>query len=175
MTCLAKATHHALRPDQPFGEAMTALIAPRWEKVWREIDRVTKRPDDADAIHDVRVASRRLRAAMDIAAPCFPGAWFDKLSKAAKDITSALGNVRDYDVLLEQLAADRDATAAGDRPAFDEMIGQLDQERDAAREALRDFLFDLERRDIRSETQHRFPSQPDQSKPDQHGQTEANA
>ena len=156
---MAKATQPAFHPEQPFGEAMIALIAPRWDKVWREIDRVTERPDDADAIHDVRVASRRLRAAMDIAAPCFPGAWFQKLGRAAKDITSALGAVRDYDVLLDQLAADRDAAPAGDRSAFDTMIDQLDRERDAARDALRAFLFDLERRDVRTETRHRFPMQ----------------
>ena len=62
---------------------------------------------DIEGVHDVRVASRRLRAAMDIAAPAFPGKWYKPLHRTAKEITGALGEVRDRDVLLEALRADR--------------------------------------------------------------------
>lgn len=145
-------------PDtaQPFGNAMVALIAPRWERVWNEIDRVIA-TDDPDAIHDVRVASRRLRAAMDVAAPGEPASWFAPLHRAAKEITSALGDVRDLDVLLIALRAERDKATGDERGALDVVIDDLAARRAAARDRMVTFLQDLDRGGIRDETRRRFP------------------
>jgi hypothetical protein len=63
------------QPAEPdFRETMKALIAEGWANVWRTIPAALD-GTDIEGVHDVRVASRRLRAAMDIAAPIFPRRW----------------------------------------------------------------------------------------------------
>ena len=150
--------HHkdpVLRTDQDFGSAMVALIGPRWDRLWNDLDRL-RHGDDADAIHDIRVASRRLRAAMDVAAPCFPAEWFGPLHRAARDVTKALGGVRDQDVLLEALATERTQTDAADRPALDALIAHVEGERKRARRSMREFLAVLESSGTREQTRRRF-------------------
>ena len=55
---------------------------------------------DIEFVHDMRVTSRRLRAAMDNFADCFPKKPFKKHYKKVKAITRTMGAVRDLDVLL---------------------------------------------------------------------------
>ena len=89
---------------------MSELIAERWQTVFATIP-IALAGTDIEGVHDVRVASRRLRAAMDLAAPIFPAKWYKALNGTAKEITGALGEVRDRDVLLEALHADRSAAS----------------------------------------------------------------
>ena len=89
--------------------------------------------EDIEGVHDVRVASRRLRAAMDVAAPVFPQRWYKALHRTAKEITGALGEVRDRDVLLEALRADREGAPLVERPGIDRIIDRVERERIAAR------------------------------------------
>ena len=152
---MARDKDPVLKPDQDFASAMTALIAPRWERVWTDLDRLQK-SDDADAIHDIRVASRRLRAAMDVAAPCYPAEWYGPLHRTARDITAALGDVRDRDVILEALGEDRERSADEDRPAFDALIVRVEHERTLARRSMREFLAVLESSGARAATRERF-------------------
>ena len=52
----------------------------------------------------MRVASRRLRAVLEIYAPCFPVDEFKPVLREVKELADALGARRDPDVLLDQLA-----------------------------------------------------------------------
>ena len=51
----------------------------------------------------MRVASRRLRAVLEIYAPCFPRELFKPLLREVKELADALGARRDPDVLLDRL------------------------------------------------------------------------
>ena len=64
---------------------------------------------------------------------CFPKSWFKPLHEAAKEITSALGEVRDRDVLLEFLNAERASAPASDAPGIDRLIARVRGEHDRAR------------------------------------------
>jgi CHAD domain-containing protein len=59
--------------------------------------------DDTEAIHDMRVASRRLRNALNLFEPVIPPRRFRKWRKTIKRVTKALGTARDLDVQLETL------------------------------------------------------------------------
>ncbi len=59
---------------------------------------------DADAVHDMRVASRRLREAIDVFMPVLDRHVWKVFRKMAKRVTKALGPVRDADVFLEYFA-----------------------------------------------------------------------
>jgi CHAD domain-containing protein len=82
---------------------------------------------DADAVHDMRVASRRLVATMEVFAPCYPQRKFDALRRQARQVTRALGSVRECDVLLEALEAE--LARFPDALALPRMIGGIRRER----------------------------------------------
>ncbi len=67
-----------------------------------ELTRLLKKPDE-DAIHDVRVASRRLRAALRHLEPCFPPRAVNSAAAAIRSLASLLGQTRDTDILMQNL------------------------------------------------------------------------
>ena len=138
-----------------YREAMTTLIAERWGDVWKAIPAALA-DDDPEGVHDVRVASRRLRAAMDVAVECFPASWYRPLHRAAKEITGALGEVRDRDVLLEALGAERAQAPATERPGLDRLIERVERERVAARLEMESFLANLLGGDLPDAVTERF-------------------
>lgn len=141
--------------ESSFRSAMAPLIAERWAAVRQTIPAAIEGAD-IEGVHDVRVASRRLRAAMDIAAPAFPKRWYKLLHRTAKEITRALGEVRDRDVLLESLAADRATAAAAEAPGIDRLMQRVDRERIVARQEMERFLGALLKSDIWRDVERRF-------------------
>jgi hypothetical protein len=142
-------------PDADFRETMRALIAERWAVVWKTIP-VALAGEDIEGVHDVRVASRRLRAAMDVAAPVFPQRWYRALHRTAKEITGALGEVRDRDVLLEALRVDRDEAPLVERPGINRIIDRVERERIAARSEMEAYLRELLDSPVRGDAERRF-------------------
>jgi CHAD domain-containing protein len=57
-----------------------------------------RKGEDVECVHKMRVASRRLRAAMPLFRRCFPNKRFRKWLKQIKQITRFLGEARDLDV-----------------------------------------------------------------------------
>ena len=151
----AKGQERRLDPQQDYRSAMRELIAERFGAVWAAVP-VALAGEDIEGVHDVRVASRRLRAAMDVAAACFPSGWYRPLHRTAKEITGALGEVRDRDVLLERLTAERTAAAAAEWPGLDRLIARVERERAEARVAMEAYLRGLASRGVPEEAARRF-------------------
>lgn len=61
--------------------------------------------DNADAIHDLRVAIRRLRAALSVLRKCSPSAELETANAQLRDFQRALGAAREWDVLIDQTIA----------------------------------------------------------------------
>ncbi len=154
---VSRQTPGAAPPDLAFREAMRTLIHDRWQEVWKAMPAAIE-GTDIEGVHDVRVASRRLRAAMDVAAPAFPKGWYKPLHRSAKEITSSLGEVRDRDVILERLREQRAATSPADWPGIDRLISRVDGERIVAREAMEAYLANLMHGPLRNEAERRFAS-----------------
>jgi|SRR5215213_1894643 CHAD domain-containing protein len=101
---MAKAREiEGLRADLPFAEAAAATVAVRADELFEHAAGVLD-TTDIERVHDMRVASRRLRAVLEIYAPCFPRQQFKPLLKEVKALADALGERRDPDVLLDRLA-----------------------------------------------------------------------
>jgi CHAD domain-containing protein len=91
---------------------------------------------DIDRVHDMRVATRRLRAALEIFEPCFPGDDRNAGLRQVKALARALGERRDRDVAITALEEIAGSLAASDRPGVETLIARLREEQAAANEAL---------------------------------------
>src|ERR671932_603598 len=83
-----------LHASMPFAEAAAATVAVRAAELFEHAEGVLD-TSDIERVHDMRVASRRLRAVLEIYAPCFPKAQFKPLLEEVKALADALGARRD--------------------------------------------------------------------------------
>jgi CHAD domain-containing protein len=141
--------------DLAYREAMRAELARQWQAVWKALPAAAE-GKDIDAVHQVRVASRRLRAAMDVATDCFPATWYRPLHKTAKRITRSLGDVRNCDVILAALRNERETASDVERRGIDYLIEQVEHDRKQARKAMNRFILTLEKNGVRKQTKRRF-------------------
>ncbi len=75
------------------------------QQLVQEVVRARKKAGlgDSEAIHAMRVATRRLRTALETFAPCFPGTPQRMLAREVRRLAQALGKVRDADVAIAQV------------------------------------------------------------------------
>ncbi len=128
--------------EMSYAQAMGRLIEERFDMMMSYRDGTLDGADPED-LHQMRVWSRRLRAAMDVSISCFPSryAFFHK---RVKQLTDVLGEVRDDDVMIEALSSYRDGRPADERPAINDMIRDLRARREEARKGLIAFFNQLE-------------------------------
>ncbi len=74
-------------------------LAERWHVFERQVERARRRPSES-AIHDLRVATRRLIAALDILRALSPGADLASMRQALKRQLRAFSAVRDLQVQI---------------------------------------------------------------------------
>jgi CHAD domain-containing protein len=78
-----------------------------------------------DRVHDMRVASRRLRAALEIFASCFPKAEHRALLREVETLADALGERRDPDVQIEALEKLRDDLGQAGRKGANGLLAEI--------------------------------------------------
>ncbi len=88
--------------DATFRAAAASAVEVRTEEVFSFRDRVLD-TDDIEGVHDMRVATRRLRAVLEIFAVCFPKKRHRRLLKRVKRLADVLGERRDPDVMIDRL------------------------------------------------------------------------
>lgn len=89
-----------LTPGSPLWSWAYQGITERANKMLEHLEGV-RAGEDIEEVHDMRVGSRRLVAAMRVFGDCFPGKPYRRLVREARDVTRALGGVRDLDVLID--------------------------------------------------------------------------
>jgi CHAD domain-containing protein len=126
----------------PFRRVATRVLTERLDALM-EHEAGTRLGTDPEDLHDMRVASRRLRAALEAFAVCYRGKQFRRIAKQTKELTDALGGVRDSDVLLGRMAAYAETVPPDERPAISGFIRRIEAERDAHRATMLRALDDL--------------------------------
>src|SRR3954467_15613562 len=101
---MAKARDVPLDPEEPFEVAARSVVAARAEELFEHHDGVLDTVD-IERVHDMRVATRRLRAVLEVFAPCFPKQAYKPALRDVKALADALGERRDPDVHLEAMRA----------------------------------------------------------------------
>lgn len=125
-------------------DAAVKILWTRFEDTWAYHEAVLKN-FDADAVHDMRVSSRRLRTAMQTFRPCFARKSFKIHADRMKALAGLLGEVRDRDVLLDELKGDHERLSEDERAGLEGLIDELRSQRKVHREALKLMLEELER------------------------------
>lgn len=88
----------------PLGKAAARTIEVRTAELF-ELAHGVLDTNDIERVHDMRVATRRLRAALEAYRPCFPKGRFKTALRDVKALADALGARRDPDVALETIEA----------------------------------------------------------------------
>ena len=129
-------------PKTAFRDAAVAVLTERLETLM-EHEAGTRTGTDPEDLHDMRVASRRLRAAVEAFAVCYRGKEFTRVAKQTKELTDALGGVRDSDVLLARMEAYAATVPPDERPAIATFIARIRAERETHRTTMLHTLDDL--------------------------------
>jgi CHAD domain-containing protein len=104
---------------------------------------------DIERVHAMRVATRRLRAVMEIFAPAFPKQLHKEALKEVKALADALGERRDRDVAIDAMTRIGDALTADDRRGIEHLVAELRAEQQGANVALAEALQAIEANDLR--------------------------
>jgi CHAD domain-containing protein len=125
--------------EEPFGRAAARVVEVRAAEVFEHSGGVLD-TGEIERVHDMRVATRRLRAALEVFEPCFPAKRHRKALKRVKALADALGERRDADVEIEFLRSFLAEAPASDREAIEALIERLRDEQRAANEALAPYV-----------------------------------
>lgn len=122
-----------------FGAAAGRVVKVRAREVFKQADGILDL-SEVERVHDMRVATRRLRAALEVFEDCFPRKRHRKALKKVKALADALGERRDADVEIELLEGLAGEVAAEDRRALEALIGDLRARQRQANQDLAPFV-----------------------------------
>ncbi len=134
--------------DERFAQAAVRVVEVRAAEVFEHSHGVLDL-GDIERVHDMRVATRRLRAALELFEPCFPAKRWRKALKRVKKLADALGERRDRDVTLEFLAEFGEEAPDADREELERLVAELHDEQRQANEELEPFVAKKQLRKLR--------------------------
>lgn len=88
---------------------------------------------DIEHVHQMRVATRRIRAYLKAAKPALDADAAGSLRRELSGLAATLGAVRDLDVMIERLHTEAAALDGDDGPALERLTAQLNSERNQQR------------------------------------------
>jgi CHAD domain-containing protein len=121
---VAKAADIEVDPFEPYALAAARVVRVRADELFDHAENVLD-TSDIERVHDMRVASRRLRAVLEIFEPCFPQGDFKTVLRDVKALADALGERRDPDVHIEDMEELEEAFLVAFRPALEALVERL--------------------------------------------------
>jgi CHAD domain-containing protein len=100
----------------------------------------TRLGEDPEALHDMRVATRRMRAAFDVFEPYYARKVLAPFAKGLRRTGRSLGAVRDLDVLLEKAAAYQAGLPPESAGALEPLLVHWQTRREVARRQMLEYL-----------------------------------
>lgn len=126
---------NGLGDDDRFAGVAARLVALRTDELFAYSEGVLD-TDDIEPLHDMRVATRRLRAALEVFESCFEAKRYRRALRDVKQLADALGERRDRDVTLAALDGFAAGVEPADRPGIDSLRDRFRAEQLEANEAL---------------------------------------
>ena len=134
--------------QDPFRVAAVKVVSVRSAELFEQSTNVLD-TSDIERVHDMRVATRRLRAVLEIFAPCFERTLHRGVLGDVKSLADALGERRDPDVHIDALQRFGAAVAEADRPGVESLVGRLRQDQATGNTTVSRALEEMERSDLR--------------------------
>ena len=156
---MAKAREIDLDPAGPFDVAARRAVTVRAEELFEHGAGVLD-TSDIERVHDMRVATRRLRAALEVFADAFDKAELKPVLRDVKRLADALGERRDPDVHIEEFTKLRTNVAAGDQAGVDLLIDSLREEQERGNEHLAGALEEMRAADLQGRLEALAASSP---------------
>jgi CHAD domain-containing protein len=128
-----------IQPDDPMSEAGRKTFRFHFRRMLYH-EPGTRLGEDIEALHDMRVATRRMRAAFRVFGDHFDAKAIAPHLKGLKRTGRALGRVRDLDVFRERTEAYLATLSDSERHSLDGLLAAQDGRREAAREKMIDYL-----------------------------------
>ncbi|MBA2516887.1 MAG: CHAD domain-containing protein [Solirubrobacterales bacterium] len=144
---MAKAAEIVVDPFESFAAAGARIVAVRGRELFEHADGVLD-TSDIERVHAMRVASRRLRAVLEIFAACFDRDAYRGVLTDVKKLADALGERRDPDVHIDAMSAFAAAIGAQQRRGVQTLTEQLRERQAAGNEILASALEAAERSDL---------------------------
>ena len=128
-----------LTTELPYGEVAARVLEVRVAELIEHSEGVLDM-GEIEGVHAMRVATRRLRAAIEIFRPCFPKAEGKSVLGEVKALADALGERRDPDVAIGALEGFAAAMPTPDRPGIHSLAERYRSEQGEANVALEPFV-----------------------------------
>jgi CHAD domain-containing protein len=138
----------ALHAQMSYREAAASTVAVRAQELFDHAEGVLD-TSQIERVHDMRVATRRLRAVLEIYEPCFSRKALRDVLVDVKALADALGERRDPDVHLAQLEEFAMAVKEPDRPGVEVFAERVRAEQAAGNQALSAALAEIADTDLR--------------------------
>ena len=144
---MAKAGEIDVDPFEPYALAAARVVRLRADELFSHAGDVLD-TEDIERVHDMRVASRRLRAVLEIFEPCFPIGDFKTALRDVKALADALGERRDPDVHIEDMQGFEAQVQATLRPGIDALVERLRARQARGNDTLAGALEDIRENDL---------------------------
>lgn len=122
-----------------FGDAAAAAVEVRAGELFEHAAGVLD-TSDIERVHDMRVATRRLRAALEVFTACFEKSEHGALLEEVRALADALGERRDPDVAIEELEKVAGELTRADGPGVASLVAEHRAEQARGNEALSEAL-----------------------------------
>jgi CHAD domain-containing protein len=125
-------------------ETLPKILMTRFNEMM-SYEKGTLEGKDIEFLHDMRVSSRRLQAAMKIFRPVFPMKQYKKVYTQLRVLIRMLGEVRHFDVFISNLEKYKDTLSDNNKLSLDLLIIKQNSLRSQRRKSLNLYLKQLNR------------------------------
>ena len=133
------AKHPGVQPDDPMAEAGRKVLRFHFARMLAR-EEGARHGRDIEALHNMRVATRRMRAAFDVFGPWYRPRAMRPVLKGLRATGRALGRVRDLDVFMAQAQAYLGTLPAEERSGLEPLLEAWQARREQARTRMLAYL-----------------------------------
>lgn len=145
-----------VKAEEPFAHSGRYMLMERTKKFLEWPKEVLKH-EDVEAVHKMRVASRRLRATLDAYESCCDPKIFKKVYRQVKRTADALGAARDADVMLLNLQVEHEHVKSEEQAGIQWLTARLETFRQQKQQQLETLLLALDEDKLEKQVESCIP------------------